>query len=605
MGISTSKCADDSERLILEYFDVIHRSPSHIYHSALPLSPSSSWVRKCYEAEIVGEAKVLMGLPDRWNLCSRTIFPEGQPTALAHWGDILAVGMESNAEILDAITGIRTSILSGHTDMILSLTFSLDGTLLVSISVDKTVKLWDVQTGGVIKTFGGPSSAISSVSISPDCTTIASGTWDGAIHLWDVRTGERRLTKARHNCAVTAICFSPVNPRLLLTSSMGTTVRQWNVEGYPIGASYREGAIVSHITYTPDGTRFASCAGEVATVRNSRSGAVVIKLNAPNRTSIRQCCFSPDGRLMACAADRTIFVWDITHSEARLVGNCVGHSRPVSFITFSSSLISAALDQSLKFWQSSNFLTDSVTPDPMASLHGSTPIRSVNLFAKVNAVVTSDESGMVKTWDLMTGRCKGSFSTPAKGIRDTHLAGDTLIIVWFVGEEKQYHIWDVVEGRLAQIAHSSFGRIDDLKISGDGSKVFGLHGCYIEVRSVQTGENLGEVFFRNGKGYSLIVDGSKVEYGDQKGWGWDFGGPGVPDYGELPDRPRLEIVDWFDEGKIKPRWIRDTVTGRRVFRIPERYIKHDTEVGWDGRYLLVWSRSGDMVIIDFASVYPC
>ena len=547
---------------------------------------------------------MVMGLPDHWDVCHRTSFLEGRPTAFAHWGDTIVVGLESNVVLLDAITGIRTSVLSGHTDTILSLEFSLDGTLLVSRSIDNTVKLWDIQTGGVIRTFGDDTSAISSVSLSPDCTTLASGTWDGAIRLWDVRTGVCRLVKARHDGAVTVIRFSPVDSRRIITSSMGTTVQQWDVEGHRVGASHREGAVVLHIAYTSDGSRFVSCAGDVATVRDSRSGAVVVKLDAQNRSTIRQCCFSPDGRLMACAADRNIYIWDITSSVPHLVGNLVRHSSPVAFIAFTSSLISAVIDQSLKLWQSSSFLTDSVATDHTAGLHGSTPIRSVNIFAKDGTVVTSDESGVVKTWDLKTSRCKESFLTPAKGIRDTHLANDRLIVVWLVGEEQRYHVWDTSDGRLLRKVYSSLGRVNDLKIAGDGSKIFGLRGVSIEARSMRTGEWAGDAVCVRGKGSSLIVRGSQVEFGDQKGWGWDFGGPEVSDYKELPDRPRLDVIDWSGETKIKPRWIEDTVTKSLVFRLPERYMKSDTEIGWDGRYLLVWSRSGEVVIMDFQSVTP-
>lgn len=606
-GILNCEQADDSERLILEYFDAIRDSPSHIYHSALPLSPSSSWVRECYKSEVVGEVRVLTGLPDQWDACSRTILLEDEPMAFAHWGDFIAVGINSNVVLLDAVTGIRTSVLSGHEDTILSLVFSLDGTLLVSRSNDKTVKLWDVQTGGAIKTFGNPASAISSVSISPDCTTIASGTWDGAIRFWDVRTGSCYLIETSHDGAVMAICFSPVDSQRLITSSMGTTVQQWNVEGYKIGASHREGAIVLHITYSPDGTRFASCTGDVVTVRDSRSGAVVVRLEAPNRTSMRRCSFSPDGKLMACAADRTIFVWDIANPGARLVRKLVGHSNPIAFISFSSSLISAATDNSVKFWQSGNFLADPVTTGHMAALHGSIPIRSVDLFDKDNTIVTSDDSGVVKTWDLVTGQCKESFSTPAKGIRVTHLAGDTLIVVWLVGEEGEYHIWDAGKGRLLRKVGSSLGRINDLKISGDGSKLFGLCGIRVEARPIQGGEDTSEpVRHRDARGSHLIVRGSLVEFGDRKGWGWDFGGSKVSEYKELPDRPRLDVVDWSHDGssKIKPRWVEDTVTKKSVFRIPERYMKSDTDIRWDGRYLLIWSLSGEVVIIDFHPVIP-
>ena len=99
--------------------------------------------------------------------------------------------MESgDIPILDRITGSQAAVLSGHTEEVNCLTFSLDGTLLVSGGNDMTVKLWDMQTGGVINTFHGHTDDVWSVSISVDSTVVASGSDDNTIHLWNVQTRE-------------------------------------------------------------------------------------------------------------------------------------------------------------------------------------------------------------------------------------------------------------------------------------------------------------------------------------------------------------------------------------------------------------------------------
>ena len=541
-----------------------------------------------------------MGLPDRWDACSRTIPLEGQPTAFAYWNNIIAVGLESEVVLLDAVTGSRISALTGHKGMILSVAFSPDGTRLVSSSNNGTVKLWDIETGGVIKTFDGRTPSISSVSISRDCATIASGTWEGSIHLWNVRTGSCHSIDTRQT-DVSVVSFSPTDRQRLVSSSLEGTIRQWNISGRQIGTPYNETHRVDDLAYASDGTRFVSCGGRIATVRSS-SGGVVVKLDAQDTTSLHRCRFSPDGRFVACAAKTTIWVWDITIPGGRLVGRLLGHTDDITFLAFSSSLISGSRDRSLKFWQCSSFVTDSATTDQMATLHGSTPIVSVNLFAEDNTVVTSDESGVVNTWDVKTGKRKASSPTPAKGIRDTHLAGDTLIIVWWVDDEKQFHIWDVGKGVLLRKVYSLLRRADDLKISRDGTKIFGIGGGRIEARSTQTGEYVGDVWLKGGIGSNLIVHGSKVELDGKKGWGWDFGGQEVSDFGEFPDRPRLDVADWSNEKRVKPRWVEDTATKRQVFRLPGRHMKTDTEVGWDGRHLIIWSRSGQVIVMDFAPV---
>ena len=183
---------DDSQRFILDCFDVIFGSPSRLYHY-LPFSPSSSWLRECYSSELSRALKVVGGLPAEWGMCSRTVSGfNGDLFALACWKDTIAIGWAARSiTILDAITGARTAVLPGHTGGVRSLSFSSDGALLVSGSEDETVKLWDTQTGGVVKTFDGRAGSVLSVSISPDCKTIASGVCDGTIHIWDLQTGER------------------------------------------------------------------------------------------------------------------------------------------------------------------------------------------------------------------------------------------------------------------------------------------------------------------------------------------------------------------------------------------------------------------------------
>jgi len=77
-GVSC-KWANDGCRLLLEYFDAIHDSPSQIYHSALPFSPSSSQLRKYYATELSQEVEVVKGLPVEWGMCSRTVALDDRP----------------------------------------------------------------------------------------------------------------------------------------------------------------------------------------------------------------------------------------------------------------------------------------------------------------------------------------------------------------------------------------------------------------------------------------------------------------------------------------------------------------------------------------------
>ena len=546
---------------------------------------------------------MLMELPDKWGECSRTIPLEGYPGAFAHWGDTIAVGLKSDVVLLDAITGIRTSVLSGTTSTIISLGFSHDGTLLVSNGPYEPIKLWDVQTGGVIRTFD--CSAIgAAISISPDGNTIALGTNGGAIYLWDVRTGKLHFTETDRNHPVRHIRFSPVDSHRFTSLSLDGTIQQWNVAGQQIGPSYKGGN--EDLAYALDGTRFVSCGKQVATVQDSESGTVVVEIKAPVYGHPCRCCFSADGRFVAFSVDRVIYVWDITIPGARLVARLTGHSNAITYIAFPSYLISASRDNSVKFWQSSSFLAESKSADHITALQGSTRVISVNLFTEDGTIVTSDESGVVKTWDLITGGCVSSFSTPAEGFRDAYMVDYALNLVWWEDQDQWYNIWDVGKGRLLRRFRSSFHRLEDVKISGDGSKILGVYGNQVEVVSMQTGEITSRLKIKVGRRgpFRLWVCGSQVGIDNQCRRGWDFGGQEVSDFGDLSNQFRLHLADPSPRPKgsvDRPitRWLVNASTDRRVFRFPERYINPSMEVLWNGQYLLIWSPSGEVVVVDF------
>ena len=547
---------------------------------------------------------MLTGLPARWDACSRMISFPSTPSAFAHHGDTIAVGLGSQVGLIDAITGAGTSALHGHTTTILSIEFSLDGTLLVSRCKDNTVKLWDIQTGGAIRTLSDHTCVVSAIAISPDGTTIVLGTTDGLIRLWDVRTGKCHPINTHRHGEVNVVRFSPADSQRFIFSSRGGAIQQLDLDGREVGTSYREDYEVDDLTYASDGNRFVSCGTLGAFVQDSESMVELVRLRG---FALSRCCFSPDGRFVACSSKTTICVWNITTRRTPLVEYRSGHSESITFLAFPSTLVSGSSDRSVKFWQSSSFLAIPKTTGHMAALgiDFSDPIVSVKLSPGDNTLVTSHRSGWVKTLNL-TMRTRKKFATPASGRHDTHLDGNTFIIAWYADTKNgyQYHLWDLYKSRLLWVR--GFSRpspfINDLKISQDGSKIFGLTDTHIEILCTQRSE-ARRVEVGGRRASNLFVRGSQVGISNSGGMGWDFGTSEVPSFGELPDWPRLNLVDRSRGGAVEPCGIEDTVTKRAVFHLPETYMKLGTKVEWDGRYLLIWSSHGEgVVVIDFDSV---
>ena len=98
---------------------------------------------------------------------------------------------------------------------------SSDGAYALSASWDKTLRLWELATGATTRRFVGHTNDVLSVSFSADNRQIVSGSRDRTIKLWNT-LGDCKftITDKGHTEWVSCVRFSP-NPQNPVIVSAG------------------------------------------------------------------------------------------------------------------------------------------------------------------------------------------------------------------------------------------------------------------------------------------------------------------------------------------------------------------------------------------------
>jgi WD40 repeat protein len=103
----------------------------------------------------------------------------------------LAAGSGFNITIWDPLSSVAAPLttLTGHTDKVLVLALSPNGSLLASGSADTSVKLWSYSSQtSPLKTFIGHTGKVRALCFVSN-QILASGSYDLSIKIWDISSG--------------------------------------------------------------------------------------------------------------------------------------------------------------------------------------------------------------------------------------------------------------------------------------------------------------------------------------------------------------------------------------------------------------------------------
>jgi WD40 repeat protein len=352
--------------------------------------------------------------------------------------------------------------LTGAHDDIFSLAYVPDGSMLAAGIRDGTIVIWNLAGGLLPAPLGPPlvghKAGIDPVLFSPAGDVVATASEDGTVKFWQLAPNPARpalIASVHHSDEVAAAAFSRDNPEIFATGS-GNTVNLWNVKylahperlgapligheeavvslafcpgrdmlvsgdegGFirfwsvkdpthpiPLGKPLYGNDEVDSLACSPDGLLAVAGVGAVRLWSIASQGPVSVgKLAAGNKQAVNSVAFSPDGEILAAAADDGfVTLWDIRNHDdlIRLGAPLRAHGDPVTSIAFSPQkdepiMVTASDDKTLQLWD----LTDKARPIRLgAPLEGHHAAVNSVAIGPNGIMASGSDDNTARLWDL-------------------------------------------------------------------------------------------------------------------------------------------------------------------------------------------------------------
>ena len=254
--------AIDCLRFTMHFFHPIQQCAQQVYHTAIPLSPTSSQLHQsCLQSVMHTQLSCVAafsGAPITWGMLLRTIdVRPREPTCVVTSVQRIISVSEDIVNIYDAVTGILQQSLC-IPEAVIKTKSSLDGSILF-FAHSSSVSMWDVQTGGLIHTFT-TQSEINDITVSE--SHIACGLSSGFITFWNIHTKRRGRGFGNNEPVITIYWLSSQELAVVTQGTfyiydivVGITSRRCRISGHVWGMVHcaaEDGFLIGTSQSTPE-----------------------------------------------------------------------------------------------------------------------------------------------------------------------------------------------------------------------------------------------------------------------------------------------------------------------------------------------------------------
>ncbi|ODV86743.1 hypothetical protein CANARDRAFT_21737 [[Candida] arabinofermentans NRRL YB-2248] len=310
---------------------------------------------------------------------------------------------DSTARIWDCNTQTIQHTLKGHNNWVLCVSWSPQGDVIATGSMDNTIRLWDPKTGLAIGSpLSGHSKWISSLAWEPmhlvepgNKPRLVSASKDGTLKMWDTSVRSCLMTMSGHANSVACVKWGGSN--LIYSGSHDKTIKVWDAkEGKCVQTLKSHAHWVNHLALSTDHAMRMGAFDHTGEAPKSASEEQAKAL--VNYEKVAKVGGKNVERMVTASDDFTMFLWEPSKSN-KPICRMTGHQKLVNHVSFSPDgryIASASFDNSIKLW-------DGRDGKFIATFRGHVaPVYQTSWSSDCRLLVSCSKDTTLKVWDVKT-----------------------------------------------------------------------------------------------------------------------------------------------------------------------------------------------------------